>query len=57
VRQAECKFEGDAAQVRAARRFITGFLGGDWPDSDAAVLLASDSLNLTICLSCLFWLV
>jgi serine/threonine-protein kinase RsbW len=42
VRQAECKFEGDAAQVRAARRFVTGFLSGDWPDGDAAVLLASE---------------
>jgi len=42
VRQAECRFEGDAAQVRAARRFVTGFLGGDWLDSDAAVLLASE---------------
>jgi hypothetical protein len=54
MKQAECRLAGEAAQVRAARRFIAELLGDDWPDVDAAVLLTSDSLNLTICLSCPF---
>jgi anti-sigma regulatory factor (Ser/Thr protein kinase) len=40
--QAECRFAGEASQVRAARQFVAGVLGGHWPDADDAVLLTSE---------------
>lgn len=42
VTQAECRFPGEAAQVRAVRRFVASLLGEHWPDSDSAVLLTSE---------------
>jgi hypothetical protein len=48
---------GRAERARAARRFVSEVLGPGHPCGDAAVLLVRDSLNLAICLSCLFWLV
>jgi anti-sigma regulatory factor (Ser/Thr protein kinase) len=42
VKQDECRLAGEAAQVRAARRFVSELLGDDWPDVDAAVLLTSE---------------
>ena len=44
-------------RVGLARAFVAAVLGESHPCNDLAVLLASDSLNLAICLSCLFWLV
>ena len=42
MKQAECRLAGEAAQVRAARRFVAELLGDNWPDVDAAVLLTSE---------------
>jgi anti-sigma regulatory factor (Ser/Thr protein kinase) len=42
VKHDECRLAGEAAQVRAARRFVAELLGDDWPDVDAAVLLTSE---------------
>ena len=42
MKQGECRLAGEAAQVRAARRFVAELLGDDWPDVDAAVLLTSE---------------
>jgi len=42
MRQGECRLAGEAAQVRAARRFVAELLGDDWPDVDTAVLLTSE---------------
>jgi hypothetical protein len=47
-------FAGRADQVREARAFVFRLLGPSHPSADVAVLLASDSLNLAICLLCLF---
>jgi hypothetical protein len=41
-------------QVRVVRVFVAGVLGRSHPHADVAVLLASDSLNLTFCSSCRF---
>jgi hypothetical protein len=46
-------FPATPAQVREARRFLRAALEG-CPVSDDVILCVSDSLNLTICLSCLF---
>ncbi len=46
---------GQPDQVAVARRFMTGVLGPRHPCTDDAVLLVSDSLNLTFCSSCPFW--
>jgi hypothetical protein len=46
-------YAGRADQVRLVRRDVAKHLG-DCPVTDDAVLIASDSLNLTIYLSCLF---
>jgi anti-sigma regulatory factor (Ser/Thr protein kinase) len=35
-------FAGEAAQVRAARQFVTGLLGEAWPDADDVALLVSE---------------
>jgi hypothetical protein len=48
-------FHGRADQVAQVRRDLAAHLAGS-PVADDAVLIASDSLNLRICLSCLFWL-
>jgi hypothetical protein len=40
--------------VAVARAFAAAVLGRQHPAVDTAVLLLSDSLNLTICSSCLF---
>jgi hypothetical protein len=45
---------GRAERARAARTFVSEVLGPRHPCGDVAVLLVSDSLNLVICLSCLF---
>jgi hypothetical protein len=45
---------GRAERARVARAFTVGVLGPGHPCGDDAALLVSDSLNLTICLSCLF---
>jgi hypothetical protein len=46
-------FPAVPAQIGEARRFLAGILAGS-PAADDIVLCLSDSLNLTICLSCLF---
>jgi hypothetical protein len=45
---------GRAERARLARAFVEGVLGPGHPCGDVAALLVSDSLNLTICLLCLF---
>jgi len=45
---------GRAERARVARAFTVGVLGPGHPCGDDAALLVSGSLNLTICLSCLF---
>ena len=54
-RVCELAFPGRLDQVREARALLGAFLR-DWPAAGDAFLLLSDSLNLTICLSCLLWL-
>jgi hypothetical protein len=48
-------FRGRPDQVGRARHAIIRHLAGH-PAADDAALIISDSLNLTFCLSCLFWL-
>jgi hypothetical protein len=45
---------GRAERARLARAFVEGVLGPGHPCGDVAVLLVGDSLNLAICLLCLF---
>ena len=47
---------GRAERARVARAFVAAVLGPGYPSTDVAVLLVSDSLNLTFCLLvCFGW--
>ncbi len=46
---------GQPEQVARAREFVVFVLGDDHPQAGVALLLTSDSLNLTFCSSCPFW--
>ncbi len=45
VRQAECRFAGDPAQVSAARRFVAELLGGSSAPADDVVLVTSELVS------------
>jgi hypothetical protein len=45
---------GRPERVAVARAFVATILSRQHPAVNTAVLLLSDSLNLAICLSCLF---
>jgi hypothetical protein len=53
AKRTDTTYPGTTSQVRAVRADLRGLLDG-CPMADDVILCASDSLNLTICLSCLF---